>query len=254
MLTWAKIIGVISTWEGTLFQVPFVKHMKLRRKFEHAGELFLGPDGLVLNLRGRTLHGATGRSIGISQLDIEGIKNHAKYGKWLKNTLFAGGNPDSITYTRQTDYNSIKACDRHVNSIPYAGGLLLTAPGASAAGPSSTPVPRKRKSTNAEPKSGGGRGGNAKRPRKSTQTPAAGQGKPNKVNRILSKVKVTGSDDEDTAPKNTGNSKSRREPKTKLTITGPPKGKGKGDVKPPPLGQGQGKDRRPCVPWRGRGG
>jgi hypothetical protein len=53
------------------FQVPFVRAMKLRSKVEHAGRLFQGPDGGVLNFEGRALHSSSGHGIGYSPLEID---------------------------------------------------------------------------------------------------------------------------------------------------------------------------------------
>jgi hypothetical protein len=259
MLMWAKIIGDIMAWEGTVFQVPFVKNMKLRKKVEHAGRPFLGPDGLVLTLNGRTLHGAGGHGIGTSQLDIGGIKGHASYQTWLKNTLYAGRGHSATTYARQYTFNTGKDCDDNVNSRLYVGGPLSTAPGASSAGPSSTPsssaagpssapAPRKRKSATEDTKPSGGSGTTAKKRRKPkvtaagkskptpTPTPAARRANPGKgkVGTALSKTMVSQSDDEETAPKNTG------KPKAKITLTVPAQSRSKRGVKPDPKGKGKG--------------
>jgi hypothetical protein len=58
MILWAQYINEIEKWEGTLFQVPFVKGMKFRSRTAHLGRPFTGPDSLVLTLAGRTLHGS----------------------------------------------------------------------------------------------------------------------------------------------------------------------------------------------------
>jgi len=145
MILLAKHVGAISTWEGTLFQVPLVRGMKLRSRVEHIGRPFTGPDGLVLTIASRSLHGSGNRDLDISSLTAETLSTHPEYKTWLQGTLYAGGAADSTIYARVRSNNTLKSCDAYVNSVPYSPGPLSTPP-AAAPGPSSAPA-SSRKST-----------------------------------------------------------------------------------------------------------
>jgi hypothetical protein len=131
MLVMAKHTGVISAWEGTLFQLPFVKGMKIRTGMQHLGCAFTDPDGDVLILDGRTLHGSSDIDIKLSTLTVDSLKDHAQYSTWLKTTLYAGRAADATTYTRVRNNHTLKACDAYVNSVPYTPGPMSIAPAAS---------------------------------------------------------------------------------------------------------------------------
>jgi hypothetical protein len=137
MLVWAKQTEVISAWEGTLFQIPFVKGMKIRSGTEHVGYPFTDPDGKVLELAGRTLHGSDSTNFELSPLTTSTLKGHAQYSAWVQTTLYAGGAEDATTYARVRNTYTLKACDAYVNSVPYAPGPMSVPP---TAGPS-TPTP-----------------------------------------------------------------------------------------------------------------
>ncbi|KAN0092497.1 hypothetical protein V8E51_018344 [Hyaloscypha variabilis] len=95
---------------------------------------------------------------------------------------------------------SCKECDNNINSRLYASGLLSTAPGASAIGPSSTPTPYKRKLVTEGTKPSRGSGTTTKKLHKNT---VADKAKSNRVNSILLKLKVSKSNNKDKAPNNT---------------------------------------------------
>lgn len=136
MLLWGVAIGAIVTWEGTLFQVPFVKGMKLRSNQLHLGRPFLGPDGGILTLSGVTLCGAEeDPDIELSPLTADTLLEHHEYNDWLSSVLYGGGDKDSTSYNRIRTENSLKACDAHTNSSPYSPGPLTIMPPATASGP-----------------------------------------------------------------------------------------------------------------------
>jgi hypothetical protein len=88
------------------------------------GEALWGPDGNVLKIAGRVLHGEV-KDYKVSNLDWEGIKAHLNFGDWIKQTLYAGKGLIDTTYTRlYLPLNSKKACDKHVNSRKYKLGPL----------------------------------------------------------------------------------------------------------------------------------
>jgi hypothetical protein len=55
MILYTRDIGDILAWQGTLFQLPFVKGMNLWSGYAHYGQLFLGPNDMILTLSGCTL-------------------------------------------------------------------------------------------------------------------------------------------------------------------------------------------------------
>jgi hypothetical protein len=59
MLMLAKSAGVIKTWEGQLFQLPFVKGMKLPCGYEHISHPFLDADQLVIVVDKRELRSSS---------------------------------------------------------------------------------------------------------------------------------------------------------------------------------------------------
>ncbi|KAK8901060.1 hypothetical protein QC760_010516 [Botrytis cinerea] len=56
----AKHCGYIKIWEGQLFQLPFIKGMKVRANQPHCGHPFNGPDGRPMMHEGRLLRGFDG--------------------------------------------------------------------------------------------------------------------------------------------------------------------------------------------------
>jgi len=146
MLVMAKNTGVISAWEGTLFQLPFVKGMKIRSGAQHLGHAFTDPNGDVLILGGRTLYGSSDINIQLSPLTADTLKNHPQYSTWLNTTLYAGRAADATTYARVRNNHTLKACDAYVNSIPYTPGPMSIAPVTShASGSGSAPTSAKKK-------------------------------------------------------------------------------------------------------------
>jgi hypothetical protein len=128
MLVLGKSVGVVTTWEGTLFQLPFVKSMKIRSGNEHLGHAFTDPDGDVLILGGRTLHGSSDVGIQLSAFTADTLKGHAQYSTWLTNTLYAGRAADATTYIRVRNNNKLKDCDDYINSVPYTPGPMSVPP------------------------------------------------------------------------------------------------------------------------------
>jgi hypothetical protein len=146
MLVLAKDTKVVSTWEGTLFQVPFVKGMKIRASAEHLGHPFTDPDGNVLILGGRTLHGSSDIGIQLSALTAANLKDHPQYSTWLLSTLYAGRAQDATTYVRVRNNHTLKTCDAYVNSIPYTPGPMSVPPATShPSGSGSVPSPAMKK-------------------------------------------------------------------------------------------------------------
>jgi len=143
IILWAKYIGMITAWEGTLFQVPWVKDMKLRVKVPHVGRPLLGPDGNFLTLMGRALQGASEGDLDKSNLTPDALLSHPGYANWVKRNLFAGRTPEATRYKRVRDADNVKDCDVYVNSIPYAPGPLSTPP-APVLGSSPEPVTKKK--------------------------------------------------------------------------------------------------------------
>lgn len=129
MILHARDIGDICTWQGTLFQLPFVKGMRLRTGHAHHGQPFLGPDDLILTLADRTLKGSENNDIDESPLTKDTITSHPNYQAWLKDALYAGGEKESHAYKQVYSYNTLKDCDAHVNSLPYTPGPNTRAPG-----------------------------------------------------------------------------------------------------------------------------
>ena len=129
MILHARDICSILAWHGTLFQLPFVKGMSLRTGYAHYGQPFLGPDGLILTLSGRTLKGSENNDLDDSPLTEDTITKHPNYATWLANTLYAGGEKESYAYKQVYAYNTLKDCDAHVNALPYTPGHNTRAPG-----------------------------------------------------------------------------------------------------------------------------
>lgn len=156
MLFVAKWHGDILTWEGSLFQVPFKRDMQWRASIPVVGEALWGPDGNVLKIAGRVLHGEV-KDYKVSNLDWEGIKAHLNFGDWIKQTLYAGKGPTDNTYTRLYPHlNSKKACDKHVNSRKYKLGPLSKPPKAMiAAGTAKKGVSNAKKDAGDEKKDAG---------------------------------------------------------------------------------------------------
>jgi hypothetical protein len=55
IILYIRDIGDILAWQGTLFQLLFVKGMNLWSDYAYYSQLFLGPDNIILTLSGRTL-------------------------------------------------------------------------------------------------------------------------------------------------------------------------------------------------------
>jgi hypothetical protein len=130
MLLFAVFIGVIEPWEAALFQVPFVFKIKttlqLRVNRKHLGLVpvgrpFLGPDGRVISRDGRAFCGFA-IDLELSQLSFAQIKTQPDYKRWLKDTLYAGGDAYSNIYNRTSDRNSKSKCDNYVNERNYTPG------------------------------------------------------------------------------------------------------------------------------------
>ena len=134
MLLMALSIGLLSEWEVMLFQLPFtnpesIKNvMAFRKTYKHYGNPFFGPDGRILTLHGRYLYGDGDSGVAASELDLDGVRDHPEFESWIKNTLYAGGEPTDSTYARVRplkDTNTKKKCDDYINSLPkYTPGPL----------------------------------------------------------------------------------------------------------------------------------
>jgi hypothetical protein len=130
MLLFAVFIGVIEPWEAALFQVPFVFKIKttlqLRVSRKHLGLVpvgrpFPGPDGKVLTRDGRSFCGFS-TNLELSPLTFRQVKAHPGYSRWLRDTLYAGGDEYSNIYNRTSDRNSKSKCDNYVNERNYTPG------------------------------------------------------------------------------------------------------------------------------------
>lgn len=142
MILHARDIGDILAWQGTLFQLPFVKGMNLRSGYAHYGQPFLGPDDMILTLSGRTLRGSEDNNYQNSPLTKDTITAHPKYQAWLKETLYAGGGKESYLYTQQRAHNTLKECDTYINGRPYTPGPNTKPPSSGSAPP--PPAKKKR--------------------------------------------------------------------------------------------------------------
>ncbi|TAQ85611.1 hypothetical protein B7494_g6065 [Chlorociboria aeruginascens] len=141
VLLMGKELGVVAPWEGTLFQVPFVRGMKVRVRSEHIGRPFAGPDGKALKLGGRWLHGATPNAEKSDLATIEEIQAHPQYEPWLRATLYAGRHRTQTEYIRVRTAKTLSQCDNYVNTRPYTPGPLSVAPNAADAEPAAPPLP-----------------------------------------------------------------------------------------------------------------
>jgi hypothetical protein len=153
MLLLGKSTGAVSTWEGTLFQLPFVKTMKIRSGTQHLGHAFTDPDGDVLILGGRTLHGSSDVDIQLSTFTADSLKGHPQYLTWLKDTLYAGRAADATTYVRVRNNDTLKACDNYINSVPYTPGPMSVPPATghpSGSGSAPTSAKKKKKASTAK--------------------------------------------------------------------------------------------------------
>jgi len=130
MLLFAVFMGFIEPWEAALFQVPFVfrvkKTLQLRVNRKHLGLVpvgrpFIGPDGKVISRDGRTFRGFDSNREQ-SSLSFAQIKSHPGYRRWLKDTMYAGGDEFSNVYNRTSDRNSKSKCDNYVNERNYTPG------------------------------------------------------------------------------------------------------------------------------------
>ena len=146
MIMLAKSVGVITTWEGTLFQLPFVRGMKLRSGYEHLGHPFLDPSGNVLAFDGRQLHGSNS-SLRASSLTTGDLERQPQYATWLKSALYAGTDERGTTYARVRNSNTLKACDAYVNGTPYTPGPQSTPPmpAAATAATANPTTPKRRR-------------------------------------------------------------------------------------------------------------
>ena len=122
LLLAGKAYGLVKAWEGTLFQIPFVKGMKLRSNVKHAGEPFLDMHGAYLTIEGRALHGGSTDSEPMSLLDLGNIKHDDFFEVWKNAAFFAGRGEGGTIYQRVRSENTLKDCDRYVNSQPYKPG------------------------------------------------------------------------------------------------------------------------------------
>jgi hypothetical protein len=144
----ARAQGDIAAWEGTLFQIPFVKGMKLRSGLHHYGHAFTDPDGNLLTLSGRSLSGSSRGHASESDLDIEGLRKHPAFQAWIQSNLYAGRTKAGTAYVRVTDHSTLKACDKHTNSLAYTPGPD-SIPQAQASDPLREPKKAPTKSSNA---------------------------------------------------------------------------------------------------------
>jgi hypothetical protein len=79
MILYVRDIGDILAWQGTLFQLPFVKGINLRSGYAHYSQLFLGLDNMILTLSGRTLQGSEDNNYQNLPLTKDTITVHLKY-------------------------------------------------------------------------------------------------------------------------------------------------------------------------------
>ncbi|RDW58648.1 hypothetical protein BP6252_13124 [Coleophoma cylindrospora] len=99
MLWYANINSVITQTDVCEFRTVFQPQLKLRARRIHEGQPFLGPDGLVVSLRGDPYNGGDA-SLGVSPLNTRGILTHPNYDQWLSTLLFAGGERYDSAYHR----------------------------------------------------------------------------------------------------------------------------------------------------------
>ncbi|RDW57823.1 hypothetical protein BP5796_12624 [Coleophoma crateriformis] len=99
MLWYANINSVITQTDVCEFRTVFLPQLKLRAGRIHEGQPFLGPDGLVVSLRGDPYNGGDAR-LGVSPLNTRGTLTHPNYDRWLSTLLFAGGERYDSAYHR----------------------------------------------------------------------------------------------------------------------------------------------------------
>jgi hypothetical protein len=90
VLVIAAETGVITKTQGDMFESDFVRGLKIRKTRAAAGSPFLGPDGLIVVLQGRTLSGANPpASVAVSGLSINGIRSHPNFDTWNASVIYA---------------------------------------------------------------------------------------------------------------------------------------------------------------------
>jgi hypothetical protein len=125
LLIAARLLGLIKPWEGTLFQLPFMRPMKMRKGPLHRnGRPAFGPNGTVWKLEGVVLCGGSWNNhVETLPLTVENLMNHPE---WVERHLRF----DAATYTRVYTCNTLRECDRIANFLPYTPGPGSRPPGA----------------------------------------------------------------------------------------------------------------------------
>ncbi|CAM6002996.1 unnamed protein product [Sphagnum balticum] len=127
MLYFGVKVGIIAAWEATLFQIPFTRGPKIRASAPVYGAPFIGPDSMIVCIDGASFRGGSEwydihEDPGNSPLLVADIQAHPLYDAWLSQTLLAGGDQFSSSYTRMGSLNDLASIDKMVNSRPYQPG------------------------------------------------------------------------------------------------------------------------------------
>jgi len=129
----AKHCGYIKIWEGQLFQLPFIKGMKVRANQPHCGHPFNGPDGRPMMHEGRLLRGFDGSDTDApSSWDFDTLSSSIELKDWRDQILYANQGEAGTKYERASNRNSLKECDNWVNAQKYtpSQNSIPQAPGA----------------------------------------------------------------------------------------------------------------------------
>jgi len=129
----AKHCGYIKIWEGQLFQLPFIKGMKVRANQPHCGHPFNGPDGRPMMHEGRLLRGFDGSDTDApSSWDFDTLSSSIELKDWRDQILYANQGEAGTKYERVSNRNSLKECDNWVNAQKYtpSQNSIPQAPGA----------------------------------------------------------------------------------------------------------------------------
>ena len=97
MLWYGNIDSAITQTDVCEFRATFKPHLVIRAGRTHDGRPLLGPDGLVVVIRGEAYNGGDA-TLPVSPLTGAQIISHPAYSTWLTNLLYAGGTRTGSTY------------------------------------------------------------------------------------------------------------------------------------------------------------
>ncbi|RDL34484.1 uncharacterized protein BP5553_07612 [Venustampulla echinocandica] len=134
MLWYGLIESVITQTDVCDFRMHFQSNLRFRAPRQHHGAAFLGPDSLVVTIRGEPMNGGDA-TLGVSPLGGQAILDHPGYPQWISSLLFRGGERYNSLYHAGVMAGTVLGPRRRALASAAAPASPAAAPASTVASP-----------------------------------------------------------------------------------------------------------------------